>query len=337
MKRLLILILICISTKLIQGQPVINFNKFPVTDNDTVPMKTADLLKALDWESIKKFSDTTKGYHTRIYDYSLITEYKHLKQGGIDCFSIGSYKGLVLYFSSDVSESLKDCEINYFDKSVWLMIANDCLPNLPDSMKLKTDEPQSMLLSYYRLLGVDTRDEYGWRCEYSSTPMEPTKRTAIMRLLYNSRYDLIRRLIRYPNPQTQVYAADALIYMDYMSKQQIEKQILLIEEYKKELDSLNNTDNLNMNDVKMIEASIKREEDFIKYIEKELITEDDWRTIYELRDSKQIVKTCGLSGSYKIYESNTADLLSDKAISEIPGNYKKLERNTISTSKEKFR
>ncbi len=60
-------------------------------------------------------------------------------------------------------------------------------------------------------------------------------------------------------------------------------------------------------------------------MEKYLLTENDWNSIYELRDSNQPVKICGNSGSYKIYLSNTSELLSDKSISEIFNNYKELE------------
>jgi hypothetical protein len=43
--------------------------------------------------------------------------------------------------------------------------------------------------------------------------------------------------------------------------------------------------------------------------------------IYEIRDKNETVKTCGNNGSYKIYQSNTNELLSEKSIEEIIENY----------------
>ena len=66
------------------------------------------------------------------------------------------------------------------------------------------------------------------------------------------------------------------------------------------------------------------EKEILAYYKKYLLNENDWEKIYALRDSNKIVNICGNSGSYKIYKSNTADVLSDEAIKKIPEQYKSL-------------
>ena len=68
--------------------------------------------------------------------------------------------------------------------------------------------------------------------------------------------------------------------------------------------------------------------DALIYLDKEsnLLSDQDWREIYKFRDSETIIRTCGNMGSYKIYETPIAELLSKKAIKQIPKNYNSLEK-----------
>jgi hypothetical protein len=66
------------------------------------------------------------------------------------------------------------------------------------------EEPQRILKSYYHLLGLDTRDEYGWTCEYSTVGRPPEKRIATIELSKYKRVDLLKKLLTYPNFQTQL-------------------------------------------------------------------------------------------------------------------------------------
>ena len=58
----------------------------------------------------------------------------------------------------------------------------------------------------------------------------------------------------------------------------------------------------------------------------QILSESDWEKIFLFRDSGETVKTCGNSGSYKIYGTPIADLLSKKAVKRIPRYYKSLEK-----------
>ncbi len=113
------------------------------------------------------------------------------------------------------------------------------------------------------------RDEYGWICEYSSVGMEPKKRDAIIRLIVNDRLELLRKLIRYPNPQTQVYAADALIFIDIFYKIRIENERINLNNEIAQLDSLINN-NSNSNKIQTVKE--------ISNIKKVLLI--SWKNIY---------------------------------------------------------
>ena len=131
----------------------------------------------------------------------------------------------------------------------------------------------------------------------------------------------------YPNIQTQLYAIDALIFLEFETKKKIEATELEIKQQNQNLDSLLSFENSNKNEIDGLKQSIKRSKGFIKYLNDDLLTKKDWNAIHELRDSNKDVKTCrDGTGSYKIYQSNTSDILSDKSISEIPKKYESLKR-----------
>jgi len=55
--------------------------------------------------------------------------------------------------------------------------------------------------------------EYGWICEYSTVGFPPKQRSAILTLVRNNEIQLIRRILRSENPEGQIYAVDALLYL----------------------------------------------------------------------------------------------------------------------------
>jgi len=329
MKIIIILVLLNLSSVLLKAQSIIDFNKFPVDYSNNTPILTSVLLEKLNWESIKKFCDTTKGHYAHIYNNDLKTQYEYVEQGNVSYFNLVSYKGLVLQFDSKIENSSKPTESSYFDKNVWLSYVDDVMPNIPDSLKLELNESQKMLKAYYELLGVDTRDEYGWICEYSTVGLPTARRYAVIVLIHNDRRDLLKKILGYSNVQTQLYAADALIYIDYKDKREIKSYQLILEQQQTELDSLKRIENINELKIKSQESNIKSTKHYIGYIESNLLSKDDWNKIYQLRDSYQEVKICGNSGSYKIYQSNTSELLSDDAIAEIPQKYENIQKSTI--------
>lgn len=287
-KHILILFIIGLSLNL-NAQPFLEFGQFPLLNEDHSFILTSELLEKLNWEDLVKFCDSTESHYTDIIQDSLITEYTYTKQGGVARFVIKSFEGKLLSYISNNSDSDQPTKTEYFNKKIWLEYSHKYLQNLPDSLKLTSDKTEEILIAYYELLGVGTRDEYGWICEYSTVGSAPLRRKAVIDLRHEK--EILIRLLKYPNTQIQMYVADALIFEDY-------------------------SDRLWMNEETDLE--------FKEYLNEKLLTKEEWDDIYKLRDSDKIVKTCGNSGSYKIYESTTKELLSDKAIKEIPENYEML-------------
>ena len=277
----------------------IDFGNFPSENNDEKPMLTSDLLKSLNWKKLKEFSNLNEGHFTYERKDSLLLEYKYVQQGLVADFKIISFNDKVLEYKRQISNTSKETSTNYFDKKLWLEYAHTYLPNLTDSLKLSINEPKRILKAYYELLGVGTYDEYGWNCEYSTIGRPTDRRMAIIQLF--GREELLWQLLDYPNIHVQLYVADALIYSDFRNKK-------MIEEYKEN-------------------KKYKTARDMIKYLKNELLTKSEWEKIYDLRDSNQKVSTCKSgTGSFKIYENNTSELLSKQAISEIPKRYEELRK-----------
>jgi len=274
---------------------------FPVNQNDKKPILTDELLNSLNWSSLQAYSEQNSGYYTSVRKDSLITEYEYVEQGRVAFFKIVSFQGNVLEFESEITNSSKPTSASFFDKEVWLKYVHATLPNLSKDFEISNEEPTSILKAYYQLLGVDSRDEYGWICEYSTVGMPPERRRAVIALM--GRPELLKKVLEYPNVQSQLYAVDGLIFYNYETKQMIQEQKTVLEE-----------------------SSSQSAKDFVKYLESELLSQNTWQKIYQLRDKNLTVKTCGNSGSYKIYESSTSELLSEETISEIPTEYEAFKK-----------
>ena len=137
-----------------------------------------------------------------------------------------SFQGKVLEYNSQISNSPKETKTSYFDKNVWLEYSHTLLPNLDDSLKLSSIESKDVLKGYYKLIGVNSRDEYGWICEYSTVPQFTERRKGVIELLKEDRVDLIKPLIKSPNLEISMYAIDAMIYHDYKTTQIIINDII---------------------------------------------------------------------------------------------------------------
>ena len=57
------------------------------------------------------------------------------------------------------------------------------------------------------------RSEYGWFCEYGTVGISPKGRQAILTLIKHNAIDHIREVLRGPNPEGRLYAADALLFL----------------------------------------------------------------------------------------------------------------------------
>lgn len=323
MKRYLLVLLGTIVFLSTHAQPAVDFNKFPLQPGDTTTIYTADLLAQINWAAIKDYCKATEGHYVYEKKDSLIVRYSYIKQGRDAFFDIVSYNGVVMEYTT-YPGGTKPQRTSYLNKTAWLAYADKVLPGLADKYKLSKEEPDKILKSYYRLLGVDTRDEYGFICEYSTFGSPPERRVAVMSLLREHRLDLIRRLTDYPNLQTRLYAVDALIYTDYFAKQKMKSLAHDIEQDQKQLTGLqkNNDDTTK---IKALSMQIKISSDSVAYYASQVLTAEQWKMIYGLRDSGQEIKTCGNSGSYKIYGTPVAELLSDQVIADVPKWYERLK------------
>ena len=304
----------------------VDFGKFPSENNDEKPMLTSDLLKSLNWDNLKEFSNSNQGHYAYERKDSLLTEYEYVQQGRVADFKLTSFNGKVLEYHSQISNTSKETNTNYFDKGVWLEYAHTYLPNLPDSLKLSIVEPKNVLKAYYELIGVGTSDEYGWICEYSTVGMATQRRQAIIQLIQYQRRDLLEQIVDYPNVQVQLYVTDALIYDDLKKKKYIEENLKTeLDQMIKELDSLKSKKISDWR-IESLNNRILDNKEYTEQLELELLSQSDWKRIYALRDSNQEVKTCRSgTGSYKIYANTTTELLSESAISEISKRYSELE------------
>lgn len=284
-----ITILFILSGTNLTAQSIVDFGKFPVSTNSEEPLKTSKLLNELEWDKIKEFAKSNEGHYAYERKDSLRIEYKYVQQGRVASFEIVSFNGNVLKFYSEITNTSKPSRITYFDKNVWMSYVEFRIPNIDEKFKISVEQPANILRSYYTLIGVDSRDEYGWICEYSTVGMPPERRRAVIELLGET--ELLINLLDFPNIQTQLYVSDALIYDDYRTKEMIKNE---------------------------------KDKEFKRYLKSELISKDVWKKIYEIRDKNEAVKICGNMGSYKIYKSNTTEILSEKSIEEIKENYEML-------------
>lgn len=306
------------------SQSPVDFSRFPVRQSDTMTLITADLLNKINWQAIKGFCTGSNGHYAYEDKDSLLTTYTYVKQGREASFEIISYKGTVVQYYSDAGNSKQQSTISFFDKNVWLRYVSEMMPSLPGQFKISHDESDTILKAYYRLLGIDTIDEYGFICEYSTVGRATDRRMAVITLLKLHRIDLLKKLIEYPNLQTKLYAVDALIYNDYTAKEKIKRLEKNIKEKQKQLDRLQkkNTDIIKIDN---LQNQIKASTDTISFSKADLLTDTEWKVIYSLRDSNLTVKTCGNSGSYNIYETPISEVLSDQAITNIPKRYEYLK------------
>lgn len=274
----------------LNAQSIINFDKFPVSANSEEPLKADELLKAVEWERVKEYAKNNDGHYAYERKDSLRNEYEYVQQGRMSYFEIVSFNGNVLEFYSEIRNTSKPSKISYFDKNVWMSYVEYKMPNLDERFKISIEKSESILRAYYALIGVDSRDEYGWICEYSAAGMPPERRSAVIELLGET--EILISLLDFPNIQTQLYVADALIFDDFRTKEMINEA---------------------------------KNKGFKRYLKSELMSKDIWKKISLIRDKNELVKICGNAGSYKIYKSNTSELLSKKSIEKIIDNYQMLD------------
>lgn len=267
-------------------------------------ISTEKLLDEIKWEEIRLNRAETMNYTYKNPVDSFLTTYTcELKQEN-EAYEIISYNGLVLEYNKSIYRENVEYENEYFNKVLWMDYVNEVLVDLPDEYKIGIDESKQILKSYYHLIGLNTSDEYGWICEYSTVGMMTDKRKAVLEIVEEERVDLLKNLIDFPNSQVRIYAIDALIYLDY----KITKEIDYIKKALRE----------EVPDI--TEAEIEQSPMIVKR-ESKLLNKAEIEQIGLFRNSNKEIATCGNMGSYKIYGSTTEELLSDEKIAEIIKNY----------------
>ncbi|KAA3622556.1 MAG: hypothetical protein DWQ02_25865, partial [Bacteroidetes bacterium] len=223
--------------------------------------------------------------------------YRYVKQGYTAAFSLTEFKGQVLEFESHIDSKFRT---SFFNKELWLKYVEEASQINESGWGLDKKQlenfPNRVILAYYKLIGFNTRDEYGWICEYSATGAPPEKRRAILDLIKYGHRNLILRLLDHPNVQTKLYAADALIYLHMVGE--VENVKINYKRNGKKIKSLN----------------------FI-YKEDYKLSTNTWKKIYKIQQANYDVITCGNMGSYKQYKSTTGKLLSMDSINDIYKNY----------------
>lgn len=270
---------------------------FPTLDTNLRSVDAEKLLAELDWSNVESFCDSTEGHYARKYEGEKITTYSYVRQGYAASFRLTVFQGKVLEYESHIDGRFST---NYFDRDLWLLYV-DQDENFHNSEWNLTEEEMpshytEAIQAYYKLLGFNVRDEYGWICEYSAAGSPPEKRLAIIDLINYQRRDFLVKLLDHPNIQTKIYAADALIYLDMIG----EIQTVRLENHKISKRAKN--------------YNLQRTNSY-------KLTKQEWKKIWEIRDANYEVITCGNMGSYKQYRSTSKALLSDEAINEIYGNY----------------
>jgi hypothetical protein len=315
MNKIVVIVALLLIEINVYSQSVVTIGGFPVLNNTPSPITCSEILGKLNWETVKKYDGSEK-------NDSLTTTYEYIRQEWTAWFKVRCFKEHVMEYESGVALTTQITETKYFDKKIWLSYVQARLPKLPDEYKLSINEQEDIFKSYYQLLGVDTRDEYGWICEYGMIGKPAPKRLAVLTLVKNQRRDLLKKLLGYDNIQTQLYAADALIYLDFKVKEQIKQY----SEWKKEkedmLDSLRGLSNMDKERISNEKSNISGYKNSIDNLTQQLLSPIEWKTIYDIRDSRKEVITCkGGTGSYRIYSGNSIDILSDENIKDIPKHY----------------
>jgi len=190
--------------------------------NEDSDISTKEVLRSLRWESLSDVCDEDAySYCSAEVDVgpdSLVKEYT------LDFFDVDveliSYQGRVIEYEVSELQRPRTLDVSYFDAQTYTKYADQLLgrklrePAL-DSLRLDPQtEHAPSLRAYYQLLGVGVRDEYGWICEYSTVGSPPAQRQATLTLVEYWQVELLRKVLHGPNLEGQVYAADALLYLN---------------------------------------------------------------------------------------------------------------------------
>ncbi|MEO0895232.1 MAG: hypothetical protein AAFY71_02355 [Bacteroidota bacterium] len=220
-KNTLLLFLLIGMRSALSAQELLNFEKLTEILTTTTVRQTDSLLHILQWDSLDQQSQLSTLLGTRIYERGELRIYEYLQRNPQKYYQIGSFRNHIYSIYAYPVSHQKDAKLERFYQEVWLKIAHAELPNIEDKFFLKYTMSDEVFRAYYVLLGVDTEDIYGWDCEQEGF-FQIRQRMAILTLI--SLLDLVDLkkicllLLDYPLMETQMYAVEALLYLDYTSK-----------------------------------------------------------------------------------------------------------------------
>jgi hypothetical protein len=210
-----------------------------VLDED-VPLRTANILEALGINELNANGRTTTGrccFYLQEFELQEGLEvYEVIRLNDGSSFEFVDFRGRLLSATYYESHDGGNKRYWFYDHAGWndfaqarLGAGDDARWAPPDSATLSPPESQA----YLKLTGVLGRDEYGWICEYSTVGMAPEQREAIILLVERRSVNLIRQVLRGPNLEGRIYAADALLFLSRRGEPLSDDDRILIEDLRK--------------------------------------------------------------------------------------------------------
>lgn len=164
------------------------------------------------------------------YDNPFFLDLKDLYISSYAGLSVTDYLGRVLdahrwQFPPNRSYGIK--EYWHFDRNGWdAYIRQRC----GASVALPADSVSpDAIEAYVALLGLTSENVYGFHCGDESVSI-PLQREAIMALLRQEQFDVIRLVLRCSNPEGRAYAAEALMYLDQVGRRMTDEDRRVIEQ-----------------------------------------------------------------------------------------------------------
>ena len=274
------------------SQNILNNQLDLLDENFQEPIKTSEILGYLNWKELESECKYQKNCSASNHKIDSLTFYNYRDKEFKNLIKIISYRGFIIEYLIKSENTSNSFETDYFNKKLWLSYSKIMLPDISDSLRISPSENKDILKDYYTLLGLNIQKEYGWICEYSAAGMPPPQREASITFIKYQRDDLLLKLLDAPEVVTQLYALDALIYIDHLQK--VKTQELETDLKSMHPDGLPESWMLTLK-----EDQRQRKERF------ELIKEK----IEKLKKGNPTVLTCGNSGSYKIYEEDAQSVL----------------------------
>ncbi|HRE40901.1 MAG TPA: hypothetical protein PLG90_06175 [Ignavibacteria bacterium] len=333
MKRLIIFICLFILYNINPVQSQLLDNQFLLFNNQyNGPYKVDEILNKIKWDELVKYCKDNKDCFIYEINEDAIHQYKFSSRKDDSQFYLEVYNYEILRFKYSIDSKFLKNNIDFFDRIVYMKYVREYFKDIPPEFILDSNINNSLLESYYSLLGLGGSIEYGWICEYSSVGLPTQQRQALMEIMKYGYGDIIlQRLLAYPSIEIRLYAFEALFYSDHMHTKYIENEKSILKNYLKQEDSLKlNSDTTDIEikkELRSIRLSIKEMKDIINYSDGLLKLAPELSYIEDLKDSNLEVVTCENMGSYKSYLTPIREIITDDYLNNIIENFSELKKH----------